>query len=70
MAVEIVTDPVFKAGEPRRLFDVNSLSVGGSPGYRYDVAPDGRKFLFRVSGADTLHAPVTFVANWPSALKK
>jgi serine/threonine protein kinase len=75
MAVEVKTEPRFAAGAPKPLFDVRTFPSTGSAGgpFRYDVAPDGKRFLIdsrATSTEDSDSAPITVVLNWPAALKK
>jgi hypothetical protein len=48
------------------LFAVGS----GGPGYFYDVAADGQKFLIVTPSPDSTTAPVTLVVNWSTLLGK
>ncbi len=49
MAVDVVEQPTFRVGTPRRLFGGEALGTNLSPPAvmerHYDVAPDGRRFL-------------------------
>jgi serine/threonine protein kinase/Tol biopolymer transport system component len=67
-AVEI-SDPqgVPKPSSPKPLFDVANLST--VPG-RFDVSPDGRKFLLITNVESSSARPLTLVLNWPEELKK
>jgi Tol biopolymer transport system component len=75
MSVEVKTEPRFAAGAPKPLFDVRqfpSNATAGGP-FRYDVAPDGKRFLIdslATATEDSDSAPITVVLNWPAALKK
>ena len=61
MAVEIATNPVFRVGVPKVLFQ--------APSSYWDVAPDGKRFLFTVPTQQG-QAPFTVVLNWQAELKK
>ena len=73
MVVDVATDPTFSHGTPSeafRLFDLNL--VGG--GRRYDLAPDGERFLVReFGGAETTGEAafngLIFIENWFEELK-
>jgi len=68
MSVEIKTDGGFNAGIPKPLFEVADIpAIGNSD---YEVAPDGRRFLFisRVSRSEPGSLAVSL--NWMANLKK
>lgn len=78
-AVDILSKPgdaEFKAGTPKKLFDIN-VFTGGQPGTQrnsYDIAKDGQRFLLNggvgASAATPLRPVVTLVLNWTAALSK
>jgi Tol biopolymer transport system component len=73
MAVEVSTKPDFRAGVPKPLFRVPVTGgVGGAPGiaWRWDVSPDGQRFLVNTAPEDRSSTPVTVVANWGGLLKR
>lgn len=59
MAVDATTGDTFSAAAPRELFRTPSVS----PELRYDVSPDGQRFLLAASSTDE-DAPITVVMNW------
>jgi hypothetical protein len=62
-AVEIsVTEP-FRLGVPKRLFDMPPELTS------YEVASNGRKFLFAVPEAAGPETPIAVVVNWLAGLK-
>jgi eukaryotic-like serine/threonine-protein kinase len=69
MAVDVATATGFQSGTPKALFHIPT-SGEGNLGQSWDVAPDGKRFLFPVpaSGQDTI--PFTVVLNWQAGLKK
>jgi eukaryotic-like serine/threonine-protein kinase len=69
MAIEIATSPSFRAGVTKSLFQRPPRE--GFPLFmrEWDVAPDGKRFLFSAPQAQAA-APFTVVLNWPSLLKK
>jgi hypothetical protein len=72
MAVDVKTAPAFQAGIPHALFDPQ-IQGGGSTQFvfRYDVAPDGQRFLVNTEGqAEAVAEPITVVLNWQVGLKK
>jgi serine/threonine protein kinase/Tol biopolymer transport system component len=54
-------------GKVQPLFQTNPDS---SPGWLYDVSPNGKQFVVATQGARQATAPLTLVVNWPSLLKK
>jgi serine/threonine-protein kinase len=62
MAVEVETEPNFKAGSPKELFS-------GVYGRGYDVAPDGR-FVMITREEDDESSNLIVVLNWFEELKK
>ncbi|HKE24306.1 MAG TPA: protein kinase [Bryobacteraceae bacterium] len=72
MAVDVKTAPAFQAEIPHALFDPQ-IQGGGSAQFvfRYDVAPDGQRFLVNTEGqAEAVAEPITVVLNWQAGLKK
>jgi Tol biopolymer transport system component len=56
--------PVFDAGTPAPLFDVNLANPDSLP-YQYDVTADGKHFLVNTSSDDTASSPpLIVVVNW------
>jgi Tol biopolymer transport system component len=73
MAVDVKTTASFEAGIPHALFDPSFL--GGSGGmfvFRYDVTPDGQRFLVNTLGQSEAAAPetITVVLNWQAGFKR
>ena len=65
MAVPVRTTPTFSAGTPVRLFDV-PVVVDGTGHAAYDVAPDGRFLMIRI----TPETRIKVVLNWLAELHK
>ena len=73
MAVEVKTAPKFEAGTPRALFDPRIANLLPFTYSRYDVSPDGKRFLVNSLGSASEHSastPITVVLNWQAALKR
>ena len=74
MAVDVVSRPTFALGRPRMLFERGSEApVEPSPVNRYDVTPDGRKFLMVQTNDETvvpLPTRMVLVVNWFEELKR
>jgi serine/threonine-protein kinase len=73
IAVDISTEPAFRAGTPRLLFEAGYEGPGpGSDGANYDVSPDGQRFVMIQAGQEE-QEPVTqinVVLNWFEELKR
>jgi serine/threonine protein kinase len=72
MAVDVKTAPSFEAAVPHVLFDAHiSVGVGTRFAFRYDVSPDGQRFLINNVGQPTAVGPtqITVVTNWEAGLK-
>ena len=72
-AVEISTKPVFQAGVAKALFHMPVAGgTGGAPNisWRWDISPDGQRFLVNAAPEDRSSTPVTVVANWNALLRK
>ena len=54
----------FAPGAAHRLFQFHS--TGGD--WRYDVSPDGTRFLVAVPPDDATQDPITLVTNWTARL--
>ena len=68
MAVSISTEPEFKAGAPRLVFEGEYINVAG---LSYDVAPDGKRFLvLKPQYDDSKVSELHVVANWFEELKR
>ena len=71
MAVDITTEPNFKAGKPRVLFE-RHYEPTPATGPNYDVSPDGQRFLMLKPGEQETAAPtqINVVLNWSEELKR
>jgi Tol biopolymer transport system component/predicted Ser/Thr protein kinase len=67
MAVDIDTSKGFEAGTPRRMF---TAPVVVAPTTRWDLSPDGKRFLFAAPPNTGRVTPFTVVLNWAAGLKK
>ena len=75
MAVEVAgASGTFQSGIPKALFAAPVWGGGtASNTTRYDVTPDGKKFLINSVPAETTpgaSSPITVVLNWQAGLKK
>ena len=70
MAVDVKTAPTFQAGIPHVLFDAGIVTGSGYQfAFRYDVAPDGQRFLVNNAQAGGGEL-ITVVTNWEAGLKR
>jgi hypothetical protein len=67
MTVEVATNPVFRVGVPKSLFQTPVFTTDFSS---WDLTADGKRFLFLAPAAQSAQAPFTVVLNWQAALKK
>jgi hypothetical protein len=70
LAVEIATNPVFRAGKPQSLGVLTFVygNVNIAFGSLWDSSADGRRFLVSVPKSGP--QPYTVVLNWQAGLKK
>jgi len=73
MVVSVTTTGgTFQPGVPKALFRAPILGgSGGGPGtaWRWDISPDGQRFLMNTTLEETAASPVTVLLNWRSVLK-
>jgi Tol biopolymer transport system component len=68
MVVPISMEPEFKAGTPTVIFEGEYINV---PGFSYDVAPDGKRFLvLKPEHDDSQIRELHVVTNWFEELKR
>ena len=70
MAVDITTSPTFKAGAPRKLFQLPG-PLAGNPMQWKNVSPDGQRFIFAMPSSPAAGSgrPLTLAGatrmGWP-----
>ena len=72
MVAEFETDPTFSPGTPTEAFTLSGLNLSGG-GRRYDLAPDGERFVVRSPGGAQTTGEAAFdglivVENWHQEL--
>jgi eukaryotic-like serine/threonine-protein kinase len=67
MAVEVTTEPQFKAGTPHMLFEGPYLNV---PGVSYDVAADGRFLMLEENYKQPTTTQLQVILNWSEEVKR
>ena len=72
MAVDVNTaGSTLRSGIPQALFDTQIYGGFGVVGpVRWDVAPDGKRFLVISNVSTGTSSPITVVVNWPELLRK
>jgi len=71
MAVDVTEGPIFKTGSPKSLFQLPVTGIYSDAAlhvFRWDTAPDGKRFLF--NAAKTPSEPLTVILNWTAELTK
>jgi serine/threonine-protein kinase len=70
MAVEVETEPSVRLSKPKMLFEGRYEGATGSLGYaRYDVTPDGQRFLMIQAKEEPAPNRIRVVLNWAEELK-
>ena len=54
-------------GTPSRLFEIPAVITSDAPGYPYDVAPDGQRFIVLQPPSAVSDRALTVVLNWRPA---
>ena len=72
MAVDVKIAPTFQAGIAHALFDTHVSNPIATILFRYDVSPDGQRFLtnLHAQGETAAVQPITVVLNWLAGVKK
>ena len=71
MAVEITTQPTFRAGTPALLFEGQYYYEPGPVSANYDITPDGQRFLMVKEGErEEAATQINVVLNWFEELKR
>jgi len=72
MGVDVNTSPSFSAGVPHVLADTKGVLTTAQYTYRYDVTPDGQRFLINAITMDDSKAqqPIYVVLNWLAGVRK
>ena len=68
VAVDVATEPEFRAGSPQELFDAADFVRG--PGRDNDVSPDGERFVAVVGTSSDAEQEMSVVVNWFEELKE
>ena len=70
MTVPVSMRPTFSHGAPTALFDAPVQAGYTSDSHRWQVAPDGKRFLLLVNAGTEQAPPLDVIVNWPALLKK
>ena len=69
MAVPVSLRPTFSAGTPVALFKAPVQPGNTNDSHRWQLAPDGRRFLLLASDGKDEAQPLDVIVNWPALLK-
>jgi hypothetical protein len=69
MAVPVSVEPTFSSGPPAALFEAPVQPGYTADSHRWQLAPDGTRFLLLAYDGKQQVAPLDVVVNWPSLLK-
>jgi hypothetical protein len=69
MAVDISTSPQFRPLGAHALFTAPVILVPTDT-QGYDVAADGKRFLFSTDATEIAPSPITVVLNWTAGLNR
>ena len=67
MAVDVRTEPSFRAGAPRVLLEAQQLADYIES---FDVSPDGQRFLFVEDVTLSQNRSLVVILNWTEELKR
>ena len=72
MVVPVECEPTFRAGNAEVLFTGQYVLLsGGSIDRRFDIAPDGQRFLMvKQGGATTTSPELVLIQNWFEELQR
>jgi Tol biopolymer transport system component len=72
MGVDVKLTPMFSAGVPHVVVDTRGSVPNAQITFRYDVSPDGQRFLVNTDqiGAGGTPQPITVVLNWLAGVRK
>jgi hypothetical protein len=76
MSVSVQTSPTLRIGAPTMLFETRGFlpvvtpEAGGGSARSWDLAPDGRFAMIRLSAISSTNLDVVVVENWFEELKR
>jgi hypothetical protein len=71
VAVEVQTNPAFRAGQPRALFELHGVTPVLLFSSLWDVAPDGKRFLvIKTPESQAAGTKLQVVENWFEELRR
>ena len=70
MAVPVSVRPTFSNGAPVALFDAPVQAGYTSDSHRWQLAPDGKRFLLLINAGKDQAPPLDVVVNWPALLRR
>jgi dipeptidyl aminopeptidase/acylaminoacyl peptidase len=69
MKVNVTLTPTFSAGAPEKLFEAPIDAAYSGDNHRWQVSPDGRRFLLQTY-PDYRPIPIRVLVNWPAVQQK
>jgi hypothetical protein len=69
MAVDISTSPQFRPLGAHALFTAPVILITTDT-QSYDVATDGKRFLFNTDATEIAPSPITVMVNWTAGLNR
>ena len=70
MAVPVSVRPTFSHGAPVALFDAPVQAGYTNDSHRWQVAPDGKRFLLLTNAGKDQAPPLDVIVNWWALLKR
>jgi hypothetical protein len=70
MAATVRLSPTFSSTTPRALFDAPILPGYTADSHRWQLAPDGQRFLVLASDGKGQATPLEVITNWPALLAR
>jgi Tol biopolymer transport system component len=70
MSVRVALRPTFSAGKPAALFEAPVLTGFTQDSHRWQLAPDGKRFLLLVADEKGKGTPLDVIVNWQALLPR
>lgn len=70
MVDQVQTTPTFSAGLPQELFTAPIAGQEGGAPVRWDLTPDGKRFVIVTDENASSTTPLTVILNWQAGLRR
>ena len=70
MATTVRTDTAFTWSPPMALVEAPVVANYTNDSHRWQVSPDGKRFLLLTPAADTRSSPIQVIVNWPGPVQR